>query len=362
MQEITKNYYKIKRLSNSFLSLIQNPVLFKMKLDGQEPPFENKDFFRIGSAIDCKLTAPETFDSEFQIINANKPFGLLGKFIDALPLGLNVSSPIQLYQDAHALAEYKISIDRAVRTLWSNAEAIKYYEALHNTASGKTILTLEDYEIVEQCVNSILNNPYTRDYFVPKDEEELLFQVPVLFEYRDLEFKALLDGIRINHKDKTITPFDLKSTGFSVFNFGNSFINFGYHRQAALYYYAVQTKESPVRHLLDEGYTQMPFRFIVTETRKNTTAPALVWEVASEDLAAGFFGGVANGRAVKGIDQLIDDYNWHLANDLWEFPREVYEKEGVFSLSVFEHEKSEFELVLSDPDAESQADGNTERI
>ena len=353
MQEITKNYYKIKRLSNSFLSLIQNPVLFKMKLDGQEPPFENKDFFRIGSAIDCKLTSPETFEAEFQIINANKPYGLLGKFIDALPLNLGPSSPIELYQGAHALAEYKISVDRVVRSLWTNPEAQKYYQALHSTAEGKTILTLEDYEVVEQCVNSILGNPYTVDYFVPKQDEELLFQVPVLFEYRGLEFKALLDGVRINHAEKTITPFDLKSTGFSVFNFGNSFINFGYHRQAALYYYAIQSTDSPVRHLLDEGYKQMPFRFVVTETRKNTTAPALVWEVASEDLVAGFSGGVANGRPVKGIDQLIDDYNWHVANDLWEFPREVYEKEGVFNLNVFDNEKSESELILSNPDAES---------
>lgn len=282
------------------------------------------------------LTAPETFETDFQIIDVVRPQGLLGKFVSALPLNLTPLSPPELYQDAHALAEYKISIDRAVRALWSNAEASRYYELLHSVDPNKTTLTTDEYEIVMQCVDCLLNNVYTSPYF-KNDKEELLFQVGILFEYRGFECKALLDGVRINHETKQIRPFDLKSTGQSVYSFGNSFLNYGYFRQAAFYYHAIQTEGSPVKKYLDEGYTLLPFQFIVVETRRNTTAPALIYEVSEEDLAAGFSGGIVNGRSLKGIDQLLDDYTWHLENDLWEFPRDVYEQQGVYNLHVFQN-------------------------
>ena len=92
---------------------------------------------------------------------------------------------------------------------------------------------------MRKCVDLILSNDFCRRYFVNEntDRYELLHQIPIYFEIeldgKKEEAKALLDGIRIDHTEKTIQPFDLKTTGKSVWDFEGSFIHFGYYRQAA---------------------------------------------------------------------------------------------------------------------------------
>lgn len=74
-------------------------------------------YFRIGAALDTILTAPETFDQQFRIIDANRPWGLMAKFIENLPKGLTKESPKSEYQQAYEEAGYKMHIDRVVDSL-----------------------------------------------------------------------------------------------------------------------------------------------------------------------------------------------------------------------------------------------------
>lgn len=339
MSRKTKEYYESPRISNSLLGSINNPRLFKMKMDGLEPK-EDKNYFRIGSAVDCLLTDPESFEEDFKIIDVNRPQGLLGKFVEALPSHVTPVSPAEDYQEAYDFSEYKISIDWVIRKFWSSEDAVKYFEIMKSLESdGRSVLSKDEYLIVETAVASIVNNEFTRPYFHidPEDDHvELLHQFPVYFEYRSFECKALLDGIRINHIEKTIEPFDLKTTGKSVYSFMDSFLTYGYFRQAAFYTYAIQHDLSPIKDLFLQGYRLLPFNFIAVETRPNSTHPPVIYRVSDQDLACGFKGGRAYGKLYKGIDQLLDDYIWHKENDLWDMPRELYEAHGVIDLKVLE--------------------------
>lgn len=113
--ERINNYYTNPRLSNSLLSAMTNPRIFKLKKERPEL-FENEDktALRIGSAVDCLLTSPDRWDEEFIVVDVNKPYGLMGTFVQYLPKGITRLSDKEMYQTAYEKSGYKMSIDWAI--------------------------------------------------------------------------------------------------------------------------------------------------------------------------------------------------------------------------------------------------------
>lgn len=65
--------------------------------------------------MDTLLTAPSTFDSEFDVIDAVRPSGLLSKFIDNLPIGITEDSPESAYQEAYEKSGYKAKLSTVIK-------------------------------------------------------------------------------------------------------------------------------------------------------------------------------------------------------------------------------------------------------
>jgi len=338
-----QEYYATKRMSNSLLGLIQYPAAFKARLDGEAPPDDEAAHLRIGSALDCLLTSPDRWYKDFKVADANRPYGAMGVFTNALPCGLTPSSPESDYMQAYELAEYKLGMPTVIRRFWSNDDAVYFYRNyVCADNKGKTVLGKTEYEMVIKCRDLILNSPFTKPYFQSNNlAVELLHQVPIYFEYSEIEFKSLLDGILINHDDKTILPFDLKTTGKSVFSFRESFLMWGYYRQCALYWKALFAESSPVYHLIEDGYKILDFEFIVVEKKLFNPNPPLIYRTTALDRRMGFTGGYSDGQYYKGIDELIDTYKWHLEKNYWDLPKDVFEKNAVYPLDVFDKHVTE---------------------
>lgn len=83
-------------------------------MENPEIEDDDKKYFRIGSALDCLLTSPERWELDFKVVDAVKPWGLMGKFIDNLPPGLSILSPNALYQEAYDKSGYKMSLDKVI--------------------------------------------------------------------------------------------------------------------------------------------------------------------------------------------------------------------------------------------------------
>ncbi len=50
-------------------------------------------------------------------------------------------------------------------------------------------------------------------------------------------------------------------------------------------------------------------------------------------METGEFGGtLPSGRVVKGFETLTTDYLWHVENNLWQYPKEVYTNNGIINL------------------------------
>lgn len=297
---------------------------------------DDKSFFRIGAAVDCLLTSPERFNDDFVVVNVNRPYGLMGKFIDRLPPGLTPSSDADLYMEAYINAGYKMSLEWVISKMWGTDPLMDYYNATVNVPDHLVVISKDEMEKVQKVVELLLANPNTLPYFFNEDNDiEIAHQLPIYFEYKGVECKALMDGIILNHRDKTIRPFDLKTTGMSVYNFPENFVRFGYYRQAAFYSEALKSPQSPVIHLLDE-YKLLPFQFIVAETKPNSYHPAVIYNCSETDIDVGLNGGYYEGKRVKGVNELIEDYIWHSSTNMWDLPKQLYLNNGELPLNVFQ--------------------------
>lgn len=156
---------------------------------------DDKKYFRIGAALDCLLTDPDRWEIDFQVVDAVKPWGLMGKFVDSLPVGLSIVSPNNLYQEAYDKSGYKMAMDKVIAKFWENPDAVSYYLAV-NGIEGKIIVSKDEYESVLKAKELILANEFLRCFFTQcKDSVEILYQVPIYFKYREQDCKALLDGV-----------------------------------------------------------------------------------------------------------------------------------------------------------------------
>ena len=154
---------------------------------------------------------------------------------------------------------------------------------------------------------------------------EIKSQLPLYAYINDIEYKVLVDHIIINNKLNTVIPIDLKVS--SSQNFYIDFVKYRYYIQSALYSDVIQ-KNYP-------GYNITPFEFVVA--RRNNTNNPLRYVCTQNDLRVGRDGGqLRSGRRIKGYKQLTSEYSWHLENDLWDDPKEVYDEKGVFKLNAFD--------------------------
>lgn len=332
-----KEYFDSPRLSNSLLKKLRNPRILKLQKENPEIEDSDKAHFRIGAAVDCLLTSPERFEQDFKVVWASRPYGLMGKFVSNLPPGIDQHSPQEMYEEAYVKAGYKMGIGWVVSKFWSMEEAVNYYNATVNIPKGVVILPKEEEEQVRKIVELLTVGNFVTGYFINNGDEnvDLLHQVPIYFDYLGVECKALLDGIRINHVEKTIEPFDLKTIGRSVFDFPSQYVELKYFQQAAFYDSALYTKDSPVIHLINEGYKVKDFVFIAVETKINSFNPAVIYVTDKDDIKKGIEGGYINGKYVPGINSLVEDYKWHVRNNYWDLPKDIALSDGRIPLKIF---------------------------
>ena len=336
--ELTKeNYYDSPRLSQSKLkTLLYSPKAF---LETEEPElfFEEKKHFVIGSAVDTYLTGVVDFNEKYYISHlADKPSDV----VKSILYGVYSNAKDKIAEDD----SYK-NLEFLKQEIVDSCESHGYYKNLkletrinkildcHEyweeivSSGDKTILTQEEAEIVSNVVRKVYTNQYTSKYFKDSDEEVTIFkQLPIEFEVKEVDCKALLDIVYIDHNNKTITPIDLKTIGDSVKNFPESLRKRSYQIQAAWYVEALkQWKETNEF----KDYRILNFKFIVVSTTEDEEPVILTCDESL--LYIGKFGrdflylkGETWGSnemepyhrlsKIKGYLDLLDDYLYYMEN------------------------------------------------
>ncbi len=342
IKQVSEKVFKeTKGVSYSRLSkLAESPQAYQAALV-EEP---DSSAITLGSAVDILLTEPDSFDEQIYVMTTSKPTApMMLKFTEAL---IVTSDP----QKAHDISGFKISLDAVLKKF--TKEGKDYHDALID-AKGKKILDAEELFKANQIVNTLKTNKFTKQYFVPEDGIELIFQPRILWDlmYHSLledgkstivQAKSVLDVIRIDHKNKVIQPIDLKTGAES---FMKSYWRYKRYLQGAMYQTAVWKASID---LIESDYVIEPFKFVFADT--NLWYPPIIYQMTDTDLEIGTNGrfqrGLVGNREliiafhdsqyrIKGYTQLAAELEWHQKMDQWEYSYDIYQRNGEVDIDAF---------------------------
>ena len=331
MEEYVKTLEDHK-LSHSSLNLLDySPSFYREHI--LNPKDEDTTYFRKGSAVDCLLTEPKEFDKRYVLCTVEAPGGMMGEFVKTYLHNINKDD---IDEDTKRKAAYvdsgfKIKYESVIKKF--EAPEIQDYIKFNLENKDKTFLSREEMTQTINMVNMLKSCEITKPYMDPVNCEvknQVEFEMPwETLSGKVYTIRGMIDKIIINHDLKTVQALDLKTTGKSVYSFPNSYIKYAYFRQAAIY------QRWLVLSLVKEtfNYGILPFKFIVAETACNNKP--LVFEVSSDDLLIGMYGGFSKstGKRMKGFAELVEEVEWHQKTGEWEIKKEVQDNGGVIILN-----------------------------
>ena len=279
---------------------------------------------RFGSAVDCILTAPEEFDDRFYVADIDKFSDSIRKMTEDLfnpeieELALIDDATILMILDTYQYQtnwKQQTRIDKIIDLGQDYYTVLKY-------STGKIVISPQEFSEASQCVQTLKTHPFTYQIFECNEDEEIFYQLKFKTTIEDCdnsEVRIMTDCIKVNHKEKWIQIYDLKTTGKDEEKFEESFDAWNYWIQAGLYEDVVDLITSADDYFSE--FNLLPFKFIVIN--KVNLRP-IVWDTVNYK-HIGIQ--VLKKYGVK-WQTLLKDANWHLQNGKFDYSRKSYENNG----------------------------------
>jgi hypothetical protein len=296
----------------------------------------------MGRIVECLLMEPHLFDDKFYMSScASTPTGLMLDFVEALYRHTRdatdengvVKTPMnELLEAAYKDSGFKIKYE-AVVTKFIGSDAEIYYNEIRTVRSKNlTVVNTMEISIAEKIVEQLRINSTTAPIvnLINSSRYQVVNQMPVEgYTLDDHEFKSLLDKVVIDHKEKTIQPYDLKCT-WNVENFYEEY--YLYRRayiQAYLYYHAMLhiTNDKKSEYY---GYTVEYIKFIVCDST-NYYQP-LIYTLDDDDMKNAYEGFIHKGRTYPGVKELIAALKWHYKANTWNISHKNYLSNGIINI------------------------------
>lgn len=334
MEVMTKEaFHAVQGVSYSKLSkLAESPIAYRLSLE-QPPRGSGLD---LGSVVDKKLTDPDNFDNEFYVMTADIPESPMMKTF------AEIYAETEDQEEAWKKSGFKIGLDRVLTKF--QTEGKHYYDALI-LGKDKTVVDAATVMKANQMVTELKSNPFTKNYFTPQnDSVEIKFQVPFIWtdNIRDLTtesgmisetFKGIRDILIIDHQNKIIDTIDLK-TGSE--GFWKSFWKFRYYLQGSMYYFGTFKETELTYH----NYKIRFPKFIYADA--NLVYPPTIYSMNGNDVLfgeSGYYTTSFRDKKIqlkyKGFIQLAEELNWHIKTNNWDYPYEIYQKNGEVEIDAF---------------------------
>lgn len=333
---------------------------------------KNEDNFTMGSLIDTILFSPDLLDKRFYIGEEKLPSKAVAAIIrdyyhcvlkqrDELmavsqdlpevvePYSLTMEDNGILLQCANRYCFKDGDDDKCGwQSSWKDDTRVKsltekgldYFESLKAAGGRKVISHAMNVEALD-LRDILYKDPTVRDYFVPSEDNDLLFQLELYTTWQlpdgsSIPLKGALDIVRFNHRDKTARIIDFKSS-YSAFNFVSSIKQFGYCDQLSFYDYLLREwmLEACDGKFCDYKIVA-PLNIVIDI---NDRVP-YIYEYDWRDISLAADGNKAflyhlhgthdhNSRIKRGWKKLLDEIGWHWQKNLWDKPKELYENKVI---------------------------------
>lgn len=329
-----KEYRSLTSLSYSFLSAlsrlrpkgaikesdISEPMVFGTMVDSMMDNTFNKNDYYISSSIDIGEKIKPAIDLLLNTLKDTvNPDSDLSKYSLEMITILEKNN-IDYYSNRTNLSR--------MTTLLKDAGAIAYFKSMIES-NGKVVITQEMYNDAQICKNILKTHEFTKHIFNDVENEEAFYQFKHKWIDDGIEYKGMIDRLIINHKDKVIKPYDLKTGSGYGMEFEKSFYQYRYDIQAVLYFIICKM----IRDTYYPDYTIDTFKFVFIGRFEKLP---IIWEVPMKHLQLTINGYLRNGKKYQGIKELIREYEFHHNSGFnINYSKDVYENKGVIKLPMF---------------------------
>lgn len=289
---------------------------------------------RFGSLTDTIMTEPETLESKFVIADFFRPSDVITKIVtnvwnncDKTITRLEKISPdlILLYLNEE---NYQSNWKDATRINKIIEEGQEYFSLL-GLSENKTLMSQYDYNAAVECVDTLKVHPFTSKYFYISPLHKHLeghFQLKFRLQVGKYAIRCMFDRIIVDHKNKTIQPVDLKTTGKSEEEFEHSFHDWRYYLQSSMYSYILRKLCAKDEYFKD--FTVLPFIFVCIN---RYSLKPLAW--VDDNSVYDRCERVNNeGKRLKPWYVLLEELVWHIDNSKLDYSYESYKSGGLRKL------------------------------
>lgn len=248
---------------------------------------------QFGSLFDSVMTKGKKTLDDYIVFTGDIPTAAEKKVLDYLaslsdtPKDLNEISD-SVFENAVNTCEYypKWGLATKIKRL------LEYQEYYNVQKSGKIIVSEQDWKDAVEMAKTFRTNPYLSQLFgvVNTADIEYIYQAQFVVDYtlpsgNTVKLKIMPDLLKINHKEKTIQPVDLKTSATPAWNFKENFLKFRYDLQAKIYSDVLIQITQSDEELKD--YIMLPYLF--TDISRTDKVPVtFVYDQTSEEQANGF--------------------------------------------------------------------------
>ncbi len=315
---------------------------YKKYFLGEKVEDKDSSAANMGRIVETLLMEPHLFDEKFYMSScASTPTGLMLDFVEALyrvtrdatdEAGIIAREFTDILQDAYNLSGFKIKYEAVISKFIGSDAEIYYNEIRKVRTQNLTVVNTMEISIAEKIVEQLRINTTTAPIvnLINSSRYEIIDQMQVEgYTIDGHPFKSMLDKVVIDHKEKTIQPYDLKCT-WSVENFYEEY--YLYRRayiQAYLYYHAMLHIASDPDSLYYE-YKVQHLQFIVCDST-NYYQP-LIYTLDINDMLAAYDGFVHKGRTYPGVAELIAALTWCRETNTWNISHKNYLSNGIVNI------------------------------
>ena len=313
-QEVS--YWNKPGVSNSSLSLFNYDVeLYYKTYVTKEYKTKESDSTILGSLVHMLLLEEDKFKDTYTILDTRVDGSTkMGIFLKTMLDNEYLHDEEEQYEIAFKKAEYKITKEAVIKDFEKNY--FEYYKKLADAkTNNKIIINTEEYNSAVKLKNIVQKNNHLEKIIVNKDEwdcyRELELSWSEEIEGKTVWLKSKLDKLWIKKDGSRAIYNDLKTDSKNPgHEYKKTFDYYKTYRQLAFYNLGI-------------------IAFI--EEKYENYNPLINCYITSIDVNRfkSMLHHVDCSYIIIGIEQIMHDLidlQWHIDNNLWEYPRKVYEE------------------------------------
>lgn len=299
---------------------------------------DESESMKLGTAFDLCVMDVNAFKYTYQASSVPRPANTLGLLADIL-IGLpgmtkadwqtNGHDYINKICDEHELWKSTKGANRHEKLveLWNKPELFNYLREQQLLAQTPPEHILEFSQYNDILVKSVKLMAHIKEVckFELTDEVGMLWQPIYRFEIMGHQISVKYDLLIVNYTQTTIYPFDIKyyASGKNVYLWPAQFKMFRYDIQSTLYTLGLKDLVDKYNVATNENWTIDNFRFGIACPNDDRT---MVYVVSKNQVRLSLNGyTTVSGYRVRGIYELINLYNWHTQQNLFEHTKEFYD-------------------------------------